>query len=113
MKNRSLSWMCALLVGSAICAAFMPMTAQTPAAFRAPRTPLGQPNFQGIWQAMSSAHYDLEPHAASFGIPAGLGVVSDPADGKIPYNAAGLAKRAENLRNRATADPYEIGRAHV
>jgi hypothetical protein len=86
------------------------------AAFRAPRTTFNQPNLMGIWQAMSSAHFDLEPHGAAFGVPAGVGVVVDPPDGKIPYTPAGLAKRAENLKNRATADPagkcYKPGTPH-
>ena len=106
MRKRSFVWICSLLAVVIAGAALLPLVAQTPAAFRPSRTSTGQPNFQGIWQAMGSAHYDLEPHGASFGIPAGLGVIVDPPDGKIPYNAAGLAKRAENLRNRATADPH-------
>jgi hypothetical protein len=107
MRRRPFFWLSVALLVVSVSGALLPLAAQAPAAgFRAPRTSLGQPNFQGIWQAMGSAHFDLEPHGASFGIPAGLGVVVDPPDGKIPYNAAGLAKRAENLRNRATADPH-------
>jgi hypothetical protein len=34
------------------------------AEYRAPRTPHGQPDLSGIWQAMNTAHYDLEAHAA-------------------------------------------------
>ena len=30
-----------------------------------PRTPSGKPDLSGIWQAMTSAHHDIEPHAAS------------------------------------------------
>ena len=29
-----------------------------------PRTADGKPDFNGIWQAMGTAHYDIEPHAA-------------------------------------------------
>ena len=36
-----------------------------------PRTADGRPDFNGIWQAIGSAHYDIEPHAADFGPPAG------------------------------------------
>lgn len=107
MNNRSLLLPIAVVVGGVMCATLLPLVAQTPApAFRPARTPDGQPNFNGIWQVMNSAHYDLEPHAASMGTPAGTGVIVDPADGKIPYRPEALAKRNENSRNRAAADPY-------
>jgi hypothetical protein len=32
--------------------------------YRAPRTPAGRPDLNGIWQALNTAHYDLEDHAA-------------------------------------------------
>jgi hypothetical protein len=32
--------------------------------YRAPRTADGRPDLNGIWQALSTAHYDLEDHAA-------------------------------------------------
>ena len=67
----------------------------------------GQPNLEGIWQVMdSSVHFNVEPHAAGFGVPAGQGVIVDPADGFIPYTPAGLREREDNLANRATRDPY-------
>ena len=80
-----------------------------------PRTPDGKPDFSGIWQAMTSAHYDIEPHAAAYGphpdlfgatsaIPAGLGIV-DSRDGRIPYNEAGRRKRDENRADALALDP--------
>ena len=75
--------------------------AQTP-AYRAPRTADGKPNLNGIWQAMNTANWDLEPHAAGMGyywqdgaigaIPPGIGVVDG---GTIPYLPAALAKKKE------------------
>src|SRR5262252_5370174 len=33
-------------------------------AYRAPRTPDGKPDLNGIWQALNEANYDLEGHVA-------------------------------------------------
>jgi hypothetical protein len=66
----------------------------------------GQPDFEGIWQALDPApHFNLEAHGASYGVPAGLGIVVDPPDGRIPYTPAGLARRDANRANPAQ-DPY-------
>ena len=67
-----------------------------------PRTADGKPNLQGIWQVRTRASYDLQDHAARYGMPAGKGVVEG---GEIPYQPWALAKKAENFANRATADP--------
>lgn len=82
-----------------------------------PRNRHGQPSFEGIWQVLDTApHFDVEPHAARYGVPAGLGIVVDPADGRIPYTAAGLAKREANRAN-PSADPiarcYKPGVPHI
>ena len=77
------------------------------------RTPDGKPDFSGIWQANSSAHWNIEPHGAeeggepgSFGalsaIPAGLGVVEG---GRIPYNQASLLRRDDNAAHALERDP--------
>ena len=81
-------------------------------AYRAPRTADGKPNLNGIWQAMNSANWDLEDHAARpgpvvamgalGGIPAGLGVVEG---GEIPYLPAAAARKKENLDNWLVRDP--------
>lgn len=66
----------------------------------------GQPAFEGIWQALDPApHFNIEPHAASYGVPAGLGVITDPPNGRIPYTPAGLAQRDANRAN-PSADPF-------
>ena len=79
--------------------AIVPALAQP---YRAPRGPNGQPDLQGIWQAQTTASYDVQAHAASLGMPAGLGVV---VGGEIPYTPEAAAKKQQNFRNRAAADP--------
>ena len=77
-------------------------------AYKAPRTWNNQPDLQGIWQARNNANDSVEPHTAVLGVPAGAGVIADPADGKIPYRPEALAQRNENFKNRAQQDP--VGR---
>src|SRR5207247_9424694 len=71
-----------------------------------PKTGFGQPDLQGIWQVLDhSAAYNIEPHTAIFGVPAGQGVIVDPPSRTIPYLPGAVAKRQENFRNRAHRDP--------
>src|SRR5437762_14087278 len=60
---------------------------QRPAAaaqtYNPPRTPDGHPDLQGVWRVWNLAKYNVEPHGPSQDVPAGLGVVVDPADGMI------------------------------
>ena len=67
-----------------------------------PRYPDGKPNFQGVWQARTTAWADLEDHPARHGLQAGLSVVKE---GTIPYLPAMAERRRANAANRATADP--------
>ena len=77
-----------------------------------PRTADGRPDFNGIWQALGSAHYDIEPHAADFpplpetgaigAIPAGLGIV---VGNEIPYTAAARAQQQANKADWLAQDP--------
>ena len=71
-------------------------------AFTPPRTPAGQPDLMGIWQALNSAAWDIEDHSPRLGVPGGFGVVEG---GRIPYLPAALAKRTQNFEKRATGDP--------
>jgi hypothetical protein len=98
-----------LAAGLALAASLV--MAQTP-AYRAPRAPDGKPNLNGIWQAVNTAHWDVEPHSAALSpvlelgaagaVPAGLGVVEG---GTIPYRPEARAKRDENRANRLALDP--------
>jgi hypothetical protein len=85
---------------------------QAPAAYRAPRTADGKPNLNGIWQAMNTANWDIEAHAAGpslvrelgaiGAVPGGLGIVEG---GEIPYRPEALAKKKQNQANRLKLDP--------
>ncbi len=76
--------------------------ARTASAYTGPRTADRKPDLNGIWQVFGSAHWDLEAHSASEGVPAGFSVVEG---GAIPYQPSALAKRDENRRNQLMADP--------
>lgn len=69
------------------------------------------PDLSGIWQAVNTANWNLEPHAAAPGvpeygtllaIPPGPGVI---VGGEIPYRPTALEQREKNRANRWTADP--------
>jgi hypothetical protein len=70
-----------------------------------PRLSDGHPDLQGIWEARNTADAGLEAHSAAAGIRAGVGVIVDPPDGKIPYQPWAAAKQKENFAKRATLDP--------
>jgi hypothetical protein len=73
----------------------------------------GKPNLNGIWQALNTAHWNLEGHSAEAledfwqlgaiaAIPAGQSVV---VGGTIPYLPEALAKREENRAGWPASDP--------
>src|SRR5437667_12899838 len=74
--------------------------------YRAPRLAGTQnPDLNGIWESLSTANWNIEPHAAAPSpFPALLGAIAaEPAGqgivegGKIPYQAWAEAKRKENF----------------
>jgi hypothetical protein len=121
-------------VGAAIAGALV-ATAAGPVAGQAtrqaaarpalPRTAAGKPDLNGIWQALNTANWDIEAHAArpalamrpgpvvpvpakevlAFGavgaVPSGVGVV----DGEIPYLPEARKKKEENQANWLSRDP--------
>ena len=89
-----------IIFGLAVSLVSISASAQQP--YRAPRTPDGQPDLRGIWQALNTAVWNIEDHAAELGIPAGQGIVEG---GAIPYLPSALAKRQQNFANRRTDDP--------
>jgi hypothetical protein len=70
------------------------------AAFTLPL--FAQPDLSGVWQVLTPANFDIQDHSAQPGVPAGQGIVEGNT---IPYKPEALAKKKENYRNRATADP--------
>jgi hypothetical protein len=74
-------------------------------AYTPPKAWDGHADLSGIWQARNRAYVSVEPRTPSLGMPGSLGVIVDPADGKIPYRPEALARRQENYAKRATADP--------
>ena len=101
----------ALALAAAALLAAAPAVAQEP-SYTAPRTAAGTPDLNGIWQALGTAHWDVEPHAAGpsavlelgalAAVPGGLGVVEG---GVIPYRPEALAQRYENAAQRLERDP--------
>ena len=79
--------------------------------YTAPRTASGQPDLNGFWQALNTAHWDLEPHTAApgpvlqlgaaYAVPPGQGVV---VDGPIPYRPDASGKKKEYAANALRED---------
>ena len=98
-----------LLAVTAILAA-IPLQAQSQ-EYVPPRLPGTQlPDFNGIWQTLNTAHWDVRPHAAQpsvypemlgalLAVPAGPGVIEG---GEIPYQDWALEKQRENFAGRLT-----------
>ena len=83
-----------------------------------PRTADGKPDFNGIWQAFTTANWDILTHAAQPGpypelmgawgaMPGGQGIVEG---NEIPYQPWAAAKQKENFEKRmvvkVTNDPH-------
>jgi hypothetical protein len=88
---------------------------QAPAAPPGPQIPrlADKPDFNGVWQAIGTAYWNLEDHSAAglpefwglgaiAAIPAGQSVVEG---GTIPYLPAAIAKREENRAGWPKTDP--------
>ena len=103
-----------ILAGAAVCVvhalAMRPTVAQTTGA-DVPRAWDGHPDLNGVWQAIGTAHWDIQDHPASGGhpdlgaigaVPPGQGVV---VGNEIPYQDWALEQKQTNLENRLSDDP--------
>jgi len=118
--NSSVAVVLALAAAGAVAVALQPVSAsQAPraaqserAAYRAPRSADGHPDLNGIWQAMNTANWDIQDHAArqgpvvalgaSFSVPGGAGVVEG---NELPYQPWAAKKKQENAADWLTLDP--------
>ena len=114
-----------LSLALALAAGIVSAPAQSP-PFEPQRLADGKPDLNGIWQALGSAHYDIERHMARpammlregphgplpavpvlrlgavGAVPGGLGIVEG---GKIPYTPEAQRQRQENQANWIERDP--------
>ena len=124
MQNRlgfSLIGKIAFMAFFAISTAVMPAAAQN-SSYKAPRTADGKADLNGIWQAMNTANWDIQAHAAAagpvaslaadFAVPPGPGVVEG---NEIPYLPAMAGKEETELRTtvqrRSRSQMLPAGRA--
>src|ERR1051325_2582476 len=97
-----------LTVGILLCGALAAAGQTRPAAGgnQMPRTADGKPDFRGIWQAITTAAWDMQDHnsdlAGYLGVPPGKGIVEG---NDIPYKPDALAQKKKNFEKRDTEDP--------
>ena len=114
----------ALMLGLAV--GVQPVATQS-ADFDPPRLSNGTPDFNGIWQVLNTANYDIEPHSArpamqlregphsmlpdvpvlALGavgaVPGSMGVIK--GGGRIPYTTEARALKEENQAHWVERDP--------
>jgi hypothetical protein len=123
---RSVLAVAAAAMGAVAISFVAPVAGQQAPAYRAPRTPDGHPDLNGIWQANNEANWDIQMHVARpalalragpYGpvpaaavlalgavgsVPPGMGIVEG---NEIPYTPAALAQKKKNQENWLTSDP--------
>ena len=123
---RSVLAVVAAVAGAVAISLVVPVSGQQAPAYRAPRTPDGHPDLNGIWQANNEANWDIQMHVARpalelragpYGpvpakdvlalgavgsVPPGMGVVEG---NEIPYKPEALAQKKKNQDSYLTSDP--------
>jgi hypothetical protein len=107
------------LLAAAVAIGWSSASAQGQGRFTPPRIPGTKlPNFNGIWQALNTANWDIQDHSAQPGpivslgawgaMPAGQGIVEG---NEIPYQDWAKAKKKQNYDTRLKVDPgdFSIG----
>jgi len=103
-------WFGPITIGAAVAVAILSMGVRQPAGqtrgatgtIRGVPDNSGRPDFNGVWQALTTASWDLEDHNAQKGVPAGQGVVDG---GLIPYLPGAAARKKEHYAKRMDLDP--------
>ena len=122
MRNWSRVVMIAMAIATATVGVFLsldrPIAGQTQSpTYQAPRfVGTKNPDLNGVWQAFTTANYDIQDHPARPGpFPAMLGAWgSEPPGqgivegGELPYKPEALEKKKANYANRLKIDPYNI-----
>jgi hypothetical protein len=115
MRNRSNVALFACVGAALVTAVWLggaPSAGQPPEPYKASRAADGKPDLNGIWQALNTANWDIQDHAArtgpvvalgaAFSIPAGKGVVEG---NELPYLPEATAKKRINAESWLTSDP--------
>lgn len=126
MDEKRTSRRCIKAMSSLLAVCLVSLSAAAAENYQPPRLASGKPDFNGVWQVLNNANYNIEPHGgqaamalregpvvpvpakevlalgAVGAVPAGLGVVEG---GKIPYQPAALIQRDKNRQNWLTSDP--------
>src|SRR5579871_6591509 len=86
MNNLRRSMIAVAAVAFGFCLATVPATAQAQNAKGGPATPKrtadGKPDLNGVWQAFTTAAWNIQDHIGQLGVPPGLGIVEG---NDIPY----------------------------
>ena len=122
MRNGFRRLMIATAIATAPVVVFLssvrPIAGQTQgSAYRAPRlVGTTQPDLNGIWQAFTTANWDIQDHTAQPGPfpellgawgaqPAGEGIVEG---NELPYKPEALEKKKANFAKRISVDPLNL-----